>query len=35
MKERGESRSLAIQWVKDLVLILLWLWLQLGCGFDP
>ena len=23
------------QWVKDLALPLLWLWLQLWCGFDP
>ena len=23
------------QWVKDLALSLLWLWLQLWCGFDP
>ena len=23
------------QWVKDLVLSLLWLWLQLWCGLDP
>ena len=23
------------QWVKDLALSLLWLWLSLWCGFDP
>ena len=27
--------SLVAQWVKDLPLSLLWLWLLLGLGFDP
>lgn len=27
--------SLVVQRVKDLALSLLWLWLQLWCGFDP
>ena len=35
LKMNHLGSSLATQWVKDLALFLLWLWLQLWQGFHP
>ena len=35
LKNYLERSRHVVQWVKDLAVSLLWLWLQLWCGFDP
>jgi len=35
LRKNNFRTSLVTQWVKDLALSLLWLWLELWHGFDP